>query len=297
MHKLDPDDDANDSIANLADYGYEQSEQSLPLYQPWLKPNTNLMLIYNATPDSFSDGGNNTLDSVSAFCQDLDGVDIIDVGGQSTRPGATPVSPEEEASRVVPVIGALRQAGVQLPISVDTFDASVAQAAFDAGATIINDVSAGKADPNMLPTAARLACPIVLMHMRGTPETMQQLCDYPDGVAETVMRELMLRYQAAVAAGIRSWNLILDPGLSFSKTLEQNLTLLQTPLGGKIPWHVGASRKGFIGKITGVEQPDKRQIGTAVAVAQSIRQGARIVRVHDKCMREAVRMADALYNR
>ncbi|ORY84757.1 Dihydropteroate synthase-like protein [Protomyces lactucae-debilis] len=284
-------------ITNLSAHGYEQPETSLPLYQPWLKPKTNLMLIYNATPDSFSDGGQQSLDRVADFCQDLDGIDMIDVGGQSTRPGAVPVSPQEEISRVVPVIGALRQAGVTMPISIDTFDASVARAAYEAGATIINDVSAGVADPGMLPTAAQLGCPIILMHMRGTPETMQQLCEYPDGVAETVMRELMQRYQAAIAAGIRSWNLVLDPGLSFSKTLEQNIELMQTPLGGKIPWLVGASRKGFIGKITGVAEPDKRQIGTAVAVAQSIRQGARIVRVHDKSMREAVRMADMLYNR
>ena len=275
-------------------------KHSLVLHQPFLRPErTNLMLIYNITPDSFSDGARHSIEDIPQFIKDLKDVDIIDVGGQSTRPGATLLSAEEEAKRVLPIIRALRNFGWKGRISIDTFYASVAKPAIQVGADMINDVSGGTMDAKMLETAAALGCPIILMHMRGTPQTMQnkENLDYSQagGVVSGMMQELNERYRYAVAAGIRTWNIILDPGISFSKSLKQNLELLRTPLGGKIPWLVGVSRKGFIGKITDVEEPSKRQLGTAVCVAASIAQGARIVRVHDLEMRQTVRMADALY--
>ncbi len=253
------------------------------------------MAILNLTPDSFSDGNVNSLDTLDRYMQE--GVDIIDIGGQSTRPTATLISAEEEASRVIPAIKQLRLLGWKHEISIDTFYASVARQAIQAGASMINDVSGGTMDPDMYPTAAQLGVPICLMHMRGTPQTMNtpQNLQYPDGVVRGMMEELAIRYRDAVVAGIRTWNIILDPGLSFSKDLEQNLEILRTPLGGKIPWLVGPSRKGFIGKITGVEKADERQLGTAVAVTAAIQQGASIVRVHDLDMRQVLKMADAIY--
>lgn len=276
------------------------ANNDLRLHQHYLtERKTNLMLIYNITPDSFSDGSSNSLDSLPDFLRDVQGVDIIDVGGQSTRPSSTLLSPEEETARVVPIIRKMRVLGWRGKISIDTFYASVARAALEAGADIINDVSGGTMDPNMLGTAAVFGCPIILMHMRGTPQTMQdeRNLDYSQvgGVASGMMSELNERYRRAIAAGVRTWNIILDPGISFSKTTEQNLELLRLPLGGKIPWLVGASRKGFVGKITGVKTAKDRTLGTAVCVAASIAQGARIVRVHDVKMREVVKMSDALY--
>lgn len=273
---------------------------SLRLHQPFLSPaKTNLMLILNITPDSFSDGSSNSLETLAQFVEDVKNVDIIDVGGQSTRPSSTLLTAEEELSRVIPIIRKLRVLGWSGMVSIDTFYASVARAAIEAGANIINDVSGGTMDPAMYSTAAELGCPIILMHMRGTPQTMQnpEHLDYAKagGVVNGMMAELNERYRRAVAAGVRTWNIILDPGISFSKTTQQNLELLRTPLGGKIPWLVGSSRKGFIGKITEVEDPKDRLLGSAVCVAASVAQGARIVRVHDVRMREVVKMADALY--
>lgn len=273
---------------------------SLSLHQPYLVAHkTNLMVIYNVTPDSFSDGSKNSIDGLPSFLQASKEVDIIDVGGQSTRPGSTLLSAEEEAHRVVPIIRKMRVLGWMKKISIDTFYASVARAALEAGADIINDVSGGTMDPNMLSTAASFGCPIVLMHMRGTPQTMQDSAnlDYTaqGGVVPGMISELNEKYRNAVAAGVRTWNIILDPGVSFSKTIDQNLELLRTPLGGKIPWLVGVSRKGFIGKITGVKDAGQRELGTAVCVAASIAQGARIVRVHDQTMAQVVKMSDALY--
>ena len=276
-----------------------QEETDLRLYQPHLKPGVNLMLVYNATPDSFSDGGVNKVETLGEFLEDTSGVDIIDVGGQSTRPGAHLVGPREELERVIPVIERIRKLGYTGQVSVDTFYSEVARAACEAGATMVNDVSGGTLDHQMLPTVARIGCPVTLMHMRGTPQTMQspENLDYEatGGVVATVAAELNDRYRAAIAAGVRSWNVILDPGISFSKTAAQNLELLRAPLGGKVPWLVGCSRKGFIGKITGVERPEERVLGTAACVTASIAQGARIVRVHDKAMRQVVAMASAIY--
>lgn len=270
------------------------------------------MVIVNMTPDSFSDGGlysqteaAGTANSILHAIGQSDIVSVIDVGGQSTRPHAADVAAEEEMSRVVPVIKALRSnpALDKVAISVDTYRSIVAAAAVAAGADIVNDVSAGQLDVQMLPTIAELGCPCVLMHMRGTPETMNGLTDYENGVIEGVGSELYLRLQDAEKAGIKRWRIILDPGIGFAKTQAQNLELLQRfdelrnykGLEG-LPWVVGVSRKRFIGKITGIEDPAARQFGSAVCVTAAIKGGADIVRVHDVGeMTQVVKMADAIY--
>lgn len=279
-----------------------------------IKParSTSIMTVINMTPDSFSDGGvrhNEKLhDIIAKLKQDLDlssSNPIIDIGGQSTRPHATQVSEQEESSRVLPMISAIRSDPffANVPISVDTYRASVASAAIEAGANIVNDVSAGQMDPDMLPTIAHLGCTCILMHMRGTPETMGSLTHYPQGVIRGVGEELHSRVQEAQMAGIPRWRIILDPGIGFAKTQKQNLEILRRfailrnrrTLRG-IPWVVGASRKGFIGKITGVEDADQRQFGTAAAVTAAIRGGADIVRVHDtREMSQVAKMADAIW--
>lgn len=190
-----------------------------------------------------------------------------------------------------------------LAISVDTYRASVASAAIAAGANIINDVSAGTMDSEMLPTAAKLGCTIVLMHMRGTPNTMTSLTSYPDGLIATVAAELLPRVHAAEAAGIFRWRIMLDPGIGFAKTEAQNLEILRRldelrdwdGLRG-FPWVVGASRKGFIGKITGVKEPAQRGWGTAGTVAAAVQGGADVVRVHDVAeMAQVAKMCDAIW--
>jgi len=188
-------------------------------------------------------------------------------------------------------------------VSVDTYRADVAKAAIESGAHIINDVSGGLMDDDMLPTAARLGCTICLMHMRGTPETMNSLTDYPDGIIETVGRELLGRVQAAEDAGIRRWRIILDPGIGFAKTQAHNLELLRSfdelrryPGLENYPWLVGTSRKAFIGRITGVKEAKERVWGTAASVAAAVQGGADVVRVHDvREMAQVARMADAIW--
>ncbi|CAD6587791.1 MAG: trifunctional dihydropteroate synthetase [Alectoria sarmentosa] len=273
---------------------------------------THLMAILNLTPDSFSDGGlHSTVDpkpqinALRSYATHKHPVTILDIGGQSTRPHATPISPEEELSRVLPTIKALRSdpSFQKMAVSIDTYRAFVAAEAVKAGADIINDVSAGQLDPEMLPTIARLGCTCVLMHMRGTPETMSTLTSYPDGVINGVGNELLERIRDAEKAGIRRWRMILDPGIGFAKTQAQNLELLRRfselrdfeGLRG-FPWVVGASRKGFIGKITGVQDAKERKWGTATTVAAAIQGGADIVRVHDvREMGEVMAMADAIW--
>ena len=230
---------------------------------------------------------------------------ILDIGGQSTRPYAPQVSASEEQSRILPTISYIRSRPqfASLPISIDTYNASTASAAVAAGANIINDVSGGTMDRAMLPTVAKLGCTIILMHMRGTPDTMNGLTDYPEGVVKGVATELLARVAAAEAAGIRRWRIMVDPGLGFAKKVDQNLSLLRQfrllrgwqGLRG-LPWVVGVSRKGFIGKVTGVKEARERGWGTAVAVASAIRGGADVVRVHDvKEMGQVARMGDALW--
>ena len=271
---------------------------------------TLVMAILNITPDSFSDGNWHKVyddDVLKSTIEEFirSGASIIDVGGQSTRPKAKKLFPGTELSRILPVIKLIRSIAEssQIAVSVDTFYAKVAKAAIEAGADIINDVSAGTFDPPMLHTAAQLHKTIILMHMRGTPATMSTLTSYPDGVIQGVGQELLERVRAAEAAGIPRWRIILDPGIGFAKTQAQNLELLRSfdelrtfPGLQGIPWLVGASRKGFIGRITRVEKPSKRSWGTAAAVTASVKGGADIVRVHDVAeMRTVALMADAIY--
>jgi 2-amino-4-hydroxy-6-hydroxymethyldihydropteridine diphosphokinase/dihydropteroate synthase len=272
---------------------------------------THIMSILNVTPDSFSDGGKHyNLDPHSLRRTILShvaaGATIIDIGGQSTRPGSPQASSSEELHRVLPAINLIRSLNLpNIPISIDTYRADVAEAAINAGAHIINDVSAGQMDPAMLPTAAKLGCTVCLMHMRGTPETMNFLTDYPAGLLETIGAELLARVHDAEAAGIRRWRIILDPGIGFAKTLDQNLELLRRfeelrayPGLENFPWLVGTSRKAFIGKITGVEEARERVWGTAASVAAAVQGGADVVRVHDvKEMGQVARMADAIWRR
>ena len=267
------------------------------------------MAILNLTPDSFSDGGVHPSDPASLLptlqMYLSAGMTILDIGGQSTRPRAPQVSPQEELSRVLPAIKFIRTqpAFDKVAISIDTYRAYVAKAAVEAGANVVNDVSGGQMDPDMLYTIAGLGCTIILMHMRGTPETMMNMISYPEGVLAGVGEELADRVQAAEKAGIRRWRIVLDPGIGFAKDSGQNLELLRRlrklrgfkELQG-LPWLVGTSRKGFIGKITGEEDPADRVWGTAGAVTAAIQGGADIVRVHDvEEMSKVVKMADAIW--
>ncbi len=273
---------------------------------------THIMAILNLTPDSFSDGGLHSLvdpkpllENLRSYITQKHPITILDTGGQSTRPHAPQISPGEELSRVIPTIKAIRSdpSFQAMAISIDTYRASVAAEAVRAGADIINDVSAGQLDPEMLPTIAKLGCTCILMHMRGTPETMNTLTSYPDGIINGVGNELLARIRDAERAGIRRWRIMLDPGIGFAKNQAQNLELLRRfselrdfeGLRG-FPWVVGASRKGFIGKVTGVEDAKDRKWGTATTVAAAIQGGADVVRVHDvREMGEVVAMADAIW--
>ncbi|RSL95073.1 hypothetical protein CEP52_012246 [Fusarium oligoseptatum] len=234
-----------------------------------------------------------------------DGTSIIDVGGQSTAPGRPEVSADEEVSRVVPAVQLIRSIpeARDVVISIDTYRASVAEQAIASGADMINDVSAGLLDADMLPTVARLDKTICLMHMRGTPQTMTELTSYPDGLIPTVASELLSRVAAAEAAGIRRWRILLDPGIGFAKTGSQNLELLRRleelrywPGLEGLPWLVGSSRKAFVGRITGVTEPARRTWGTAATVAAAVQGGADVVRVHDTAEMGAVaKMSDAIW--
>lgn len=273
--------------------------------------NTHVMAILNLTPDSFSDGGKHSSSDFAVLSETIrkfiaQGATIIDIGGESTRPGSTPVGAEEEIARVVPAIKYIRTSipeAANIAISIDTYRASVAEAACAAGADIINDVSAGLLDPEMLPTAARIGKSIILMHMRGTPQTMTKLTEYPNGVIPEVGAELRGRVAAAEAAGIRRWRIILDPGLGFAKNQPHDLKILrdlsklrETEGLECLPWLMGPSRKRFIGHITGVKTPAERAWGTGATVSASVAGGADIVRVHDVHeMWQVTKVADAIY--
>jgi dihydropteroate synthase len=258
------------------------------------------MGILNFTPDSFSDGGDfNTLETGLVQAEKLveEGADLIDIGGQSTRPGAEQITLEEELNRVIPVIKALREK-ISVPISIDTTRASVAQAAVEAGADLINDISGGTYDAEMLPTVARLGVPIVLMHIRGTPQNMQQLTDYQNLVGE-IYQFLEEQIEQAIQAGIARSHLIIDPGIGFAKNYAQNLELLRRlaefrSLG--LPILVGPSRKSFIGHILEQNDPKLRVWGTAAACCGAIAGSADILRVHDVAqMHDVCRVADAIW--
>ncbi len=260
---------------------------------------TYLMGVLNVTPDSFSDGGvfNNSAAALAqAQAMVAAGADIIDVGGQSTRPGAEQITLAEELDRVLPILQILRRE-LTVPISVDTTRAAVARASIEAGADIINDISGGTFDLEMLPTVASLDVPIVLMHIQGTPQTMQQMTNYQDLMAE-ISSFLAGQIIAATAAGIDQRKIIIDPGIGFAKNYEQNLAIFPELHGLKAlncPILVGASRKSFIGRILNQPDPKARVWGTAAACCAAIAQGADILRVHDvEEMHDVSRVADAL---
>lgn len=260
-----------------------------------------LMGVVNATPDSFSDGGR-FLDPDAAVAQAErlaeEGADLVDLGGESTRPGAAPVAAAEERRRVVPVIERLRARGFTLPISIDTSKAEVARAALQAGADLVNDV-AGLADPALARVVAEAGAPVVLMHLRGTPATMDGLAGYADLMGE-VAAELRAAQARAEAAGIPAGRIILDPGLGFAKTPEQSLELLARvgelrALGR--PLLVGPSRKRFIGHATGAPV-EARLPGTLAAVTACVLAGVELLRVHDVApARQAALLAAALRDR
>jgi dihydropteroate synthase len=263
-----------------------------------LGPRTWLIGVVNVTPDSFFDGGlyfepARAIERALALA--AEGADIIDIGGESTRPGSSPIPAKEEKKRILPVIEVLKQKKEVL-ISVDTSKAEVAESALAAGADIINDISAGRFDPRMLPLIARSGAGLILMHMKGTPRTMQIAPYYEDVVGE-VKEFLRNRLEAAESCGVPRENIILDPGIGFGKTLEHNLTLLNNlsllaELGR--PLLVGVSRKSFLGKILKLEAPDRLE-GTIAASIVSILRGADLLRVHDvEPMKRAVAVAEAI---
>ncbi len=263
-----------------------------------LGPRTAVMGIVNVTPDSFSDGGR-FLDPAAALEQGLrlaaEGADVLDVGGESTRPGAAPVPPAEQIRRVVPVVRGLAAAGC--PVSVDTTSAAVAEAALAAGAVMVNDVSGLAADPALGPLVARSGASLVLMHLRGTPATMQAHAAYGDVGAE-VVAELGAALARAEAAGVPREHCVVDPGLGFSKAAEHSLAALArlgdlAALGR--PVLVGPSRKSFIGAVLGGLPPAERLEGTIAACCAAAERGAHIVRVHDVLpVRRALDVADAI---
>jgi dihydropteroate synthase len=244
---------------------------------------TQVMGILNLTPDSFSDGGRYPTPGsaiAAAYAMHAAGAAIIDIGAESTRPGATPVPPEEEITRLLPVVRPLAQAG--LILSIDTRNAATMQACLDAGAALINDVSALTHDPAAAPLLARRSCRVILMHMRGTPETMASLASYHDVIAE-LRAELLARRDAAEHAGIARTRILLDPGLGFAKTAAHNLEILHRlpELAALGPLVVGASRKRFIGELAAAAPANARLGGSIAAALLAAQAGAVFVRVHD----------------
>jgi dihydropteroate synthase len=244
-----------------------------------------IMGILNVTPDSFSDG-NEFFDCDTAVKRGIqmesEGADIIDVGGESTRPGAEPVSVRQELRRVLPVIEKLR-ANSDIPISIDTSKSEVASAALDAGASIINEVTAGRGDEKMLPLAAKRKAAVVLMHMQGEPRTMQKNPQYDDVVRE-VADFFRQQYSRALECGVDPMRLAFDPGIGFGKTLEHNLSLLKDLERLRVhdrPLMVGVSRKSFLGKLIGSNEMRDRTVPTVAMTAILRARGADVLRVHD----------------
>jgi dihydropteroate synthase len=260
-----------------------------------------IMGIVNVTPDSFSDGGlHATTDAAVTHALRLadEGADIIDIGGESTRPGAAPVSSADEIARVIPVLQALRPL-TDAALSIDTMKADVAAAAIAAGADIINDVSGLSFDPLMAATAAASNAGLVLMHMQGTPRTMQLRPGYSDTIAE-ISAALRLAINLATAAGVHPDAIALDPGIGFGKRLEDNLAILRQPdafsLDGR-PVLLGVSRKSFIGQLTDSSSPASRDWPTVALTSLARERGARILRVHDvRPNVQALRMTEAILN-
>jgi dihydropteroate synthase len=260
---------------------------------------TYVMGILNVTPDSFFDGGlyfNKSIAIKRALQMVEDGADIIDIGGESTRPGSEPVSIEEDLKRTIPVIEALVKK-IDIPISIDTYKSEVAKKALDAGASMVNDISGLRFDPLMANIVSQYEVPVVIMHIKGTPKDMQQNPVYEVLIPE-ILDYLMLCIKLALESGTSEDKIIIDPGIGFGKTFEHNLEIIYnlrefTSLGK--PILIGLSRKAFIGKILGDVPPEERLEGTAAAVAISVINGANIVRVHDvREMVRVVKVADAI---
>ncbi len=259
--------------------------------------------VLNVTPDSFSDGGQlASVEAAVARAEEMvrEGADVIDVGGESTRPqGATPVDVDEEMRRVIPVLAAVRRALPDIPISVDTVKATVASAALDEGAQIVNDVSGMRLDERMAETCAAKGAGVVVMHSRGDVSEMAtyQVANYDD-VVEDVLRELRMRVDTALSAGIADECIVVDPGVGFSKRSEHSLSVIAalprlTAWG--FPVLVGASRKRFVGELTGVAQPAERVHGTTGANVAALDRGALLFRVHDvRAARQALDVAWAI---
>ena len=258
-----------------------------------------IMGILNITPDSFSDGGLyfdkfSAIDRANQMVEE--GADIIDIGGESTRPGSEPISIEEELRRTIPVIEAI--AGkIKVPISIDTYKSEVAKAALDAGASMVNDISGLRFDPKMPEVVSEYKVPVVIMHIRGKPKDMQQYPNYEALIPE-IMDYFRMGIKIATQTGISEDKIIIDPGIGFGKTSEHNLEIINnlrefTPL--EKPILIGPSKKAFIGKILGDASATERLEGTAAAVSISIINGANIVRVHDvKEMGKVAKVADAV---
>ena len=262
-------------------------------------PRCLIMGILNVTPDSFSDGGRySDVDNAVARALELaaQGADLIDIGAESTRPGATAVPAAEQIRRAIPVIQKARKNGLAIPISIDTRLAKVAAAALDTGADIVNDISAARHDRDMPKLLAERRIPFVVMHMQGTPETMQNAPTYAD-VTREVARFFIDRAEVLGDAGVDVGKMIVDPGIGFGKTLQHNLTLIHglAAMRGRWPMLVGVSRKRFIGELAGAASPEDRVMGTAGAVAHCVLSGVEMVRVHDVAeMRQVVRVCDAI---
>lgn len=243
-----------------------------------------VMAIINVTPDSFSDGGvhyDRQRAIESALEMEKLGADLVDIGGESTRPGAEPVTIEQELDRVVPVIEGIRSR-TDLPISIDTMKAAVAEGALSAGADLVNDVTAFRHDGRMADVVRDYHVPVILMHMRGEPGTMQQNIHYDDLIGE-IRSELSAWRDHAVARGIDRAQVLVDPGIGFGKTFEHNIEILAraAEFGSLAPLVIGASRKAFLGHLTGQPAGPARAIGSLAAVAAAAMAGAAMVRVHD----------------
>jgi dihydropteroate synthase len=246
-----------------------------------------IMTILNATPDSFSDGGRLNTESALLKAAEkaiLAGTDILDIGGESTRPGSQQVALPEEIDRVIPAIEAILKEFPQTRISIDTRKSSVAKAALQSGAQIVNDVSGLQYDPAMADICAQAGCELILMHSQGTPDTMQQAPSYPGGVIQDVFEFFERQVSLAVQAGVNRHQIILDPGFGFGKNLEHNLTLLSQlaafkPLG--LPLLAGTSRKSFLTLGDQTIVPARREALTAVSLAMAVERGATFIRIHD----------------
>ena len=265
-----------------------------------LADRVHIMGVLNVTPDSFSDGGR-YVDPDAAVAHALSmveqGADVLDIGAESSQPGAVPIDEEEERRRLIPIVRAVCRR-TTVPVSVDTTKASIAQEALDVGAALINDISALRFDARMGDVVAKSGAGLILMHMQGTPQTMQRAAQYTD-VVEEVRQFLKARLEAAREAGIQAERILLDPGIGFGKNCQHNVVLLDRldafhTLGR--PLVIGVSRKAFIGKILG-RPVGERLMGTAGAVAVAVMKGARMVRVHDVApIRDVVKMVESIHN-